>query len=112
MKKCLFQRFLPLLWCHSLPLFEGADQVTAVGKAGLLADIRQILVCEKQQIRRFVNAGKFNIFLAGLIVGFPEKLRKIRVTSAQAHVHEAALRSAAQYIWKWNRLRHRSHPAQ
>ena len=98
MKKCLFQRFLPLLWCHSLPLFEGADQVTAVGKAGLLADIRQILVCEKQQIRRFVNAGKFNIFLAGLIVGFPEKLRKIR--------------SAAQYIWKWNRLRHRSHPAQ
>ena len=87
MKKCLFQRFLPLLWCHSLPLFEGADQVTAVGKAGLLADIRQILVCEKQQIRRFVNAGKFNIFLAGLIVGFPEKLRKIRVTHT-AHLRK------------------------
>lgn len=56
--------------------FEGADQVTAVGKAGFLADIRQILVCEKQQIRRFVNAGKFNIFLAGLIVGFPESFAK------------------------------------
>ena len=61
--------------------------MTAVGKAGLLADIRQILVCEKQQIRRFVNAGKFNIFLAGLIVGFPEKLRKLRVTHT-AHLRK------------------------
>ena len=72
----------PLLWCHPFPFLEGADQVAAVGKAGFLTDVGQILIGKQEQVGRLIDPCKFNIFLAGLVVGFPEELGKIRIAHA------------------------------
>ena len=59
--------------------------MAAIGKACLLTDIGQILIGKKKQVGCLVDAGKFDIFLAGLIVGFPEQFGKVGIAHA-AHL--------------------------
>ena len=75
--------FLPvLLRCDSVLAPERLDKVAAIRKAGLLADVVQVKIRKKQEILCLAQPDKFNVFLAGLPIEFPEALGKIGI----AHV--------------------------
>ena len=74
--------FPPLLRGLSPPFAESADQVAAVGEAGFLSDIVQIQIGKQQKFLNLVHPGKFDIFLAGLVVRLAEEAGKMRVTHA------------------------------
>lgn len=65
-----------------VPLFKGADQMTAVRKAGLGCNIVQVIVGKKKQVFNLVQADKLDILLTALPVMLQKKFGKIGV----AHV--------------------------
>ena len=65
-----------------VPLFEGADQMTAVRKAGFGRNVVQIIVGKKKQVFNLVQADKLDILLTALPVMLQKKFGKIGV----AHV--------------------------
>ena len=65
-----------------IPFFEGADQMTAVRKAGLGCNIVQVIVGKKKQVFNLVQADKLDILLTALPVMLQKEFGKIGV----AHV--------------------------
>ena len=53
--------------------------MAAIGKSGFLADISKIQVGKAKQLEYLIDADKFNIFLAGLVVSFAKQFCKVRV---------------------------------
>lgn len=73
-----------LLWSGSGYFFKGFDQVTAVGKAGILADVGQIEAGEQEIILDLGNPYEFNVILTGLSIQPAEAGGKIRIAHPAA----------------------------
>lgn len=69
-----------------VPLFKGADQMTAVRKAGLGCNIVQVIVGKKKQVFNLVQADKLDILLTALPVMLQKKVWQNRSSSCCIYV--------------------------